>query len=381
MKHNVSLLIVRTFPCEHDARINKLLYHLKKFNLEIGIVCVSRNRLCGRKSRTGITHYTKAYHTSPGRYYPFFQYARIVAQNIYLYFSLSSHISANFTTRCVVGTDFDGFLVACLSFPLKVKKIFEVYDPWTTLYNSRIIKFFERFFFAYANFLILPAEDSRIKVNKDKSFSLGNELLPPLLKELISFKCVKSEVEKFVKENRYKYILAGGSLGRESKITELIESVTSERHLSLVIIQTDFMNHALYKSISSDNIFFFDLQRDWGNWLYLLKHARATWCYYDDAINHFKDHISPNKYWESVLLGTPLLVNKISQFCDRAPTYVEPPLIELKDNIPNNLFDRFLCREINEFKPSTTDLKNYFLRLETMRDLKVKYMLSSLNII
>jgi hypothetical protein len=91
-------------------------------------------------------------------------------------------------------------------------------------------------------------------------------------------------------------------------------------------------------------------KQDWGKWLYLVKNCDGVWVYYSRSDNHYVSHISPNKYWESVLFNKTMFVNQISQFSDRIS--LEAPFIEIGENPEEtlikvlNMFDNLQKEEL-----------------------------------
>ena len=386
MRIKLDILLVKTFPCDHDARINKMLYHLEKIDLKIGVLCVSRNRACTRIQGTNLYHESVlGFNHNFGKNRFLVTYFKVLTELVVTSVKIARLISRRFKTKAIMGVDFDGYLITFMSFPfVKTRKIFEVSDPWSTMVNSFLISKIEHNFFTNADFLIMPAEDSRIKVNRKNCISLGNELLPNLAHKVIRPVQIPHEVRQFVELNDSNYILAGGNLSpTQTRITDLIRFITTQSDLTLVVVQNGFDHFDLRKIEYSNKVIFFDLKKDWAAWLYLLKHAKATWVYYNDKIEHFNSKISPNKYWESVLFQVPMLVNKTSQFVDRVPPTIEPPLLEWNWG---GLSDIQALQSVCALHELLVDsqkipLDEYFSKLEVVRDKKVNMMLQALKIV
>jgi hypothetical protein len=148
-------------------------------------------------------------------------------------------------------------------------------------------------------------------------------------------------------------------MGHDTKIEELVHAIGSQGTFNLVATcKPEFIKGNSFLRLPQ-NVFCIGKQ-DWGKWLYLVKNCSAIWIYYSKANNHFASHISPNKYWEAVLFNKTMLVNEISQFCDRVD--FEGHFIEIGDDLESGL--KVKIKDLSEVELQPTDLSSRSKRLE-----------------
>lgn len=336
-KQKVDVLIVRTVPCEHDSRVSKFLFHYQKNEVRVGIVCISRSKKCSRSSTSAVPHYsTKGLDFNslpfPIKYIP--GVWKIHRPLLYMDYLLTCvKIFWMWRPTVLHGCDLDGFLITKFAFPFNKKRVFEVLDPWTTMTSSSRIARLENNAFQSSKVLVMPAFDSRIKIIREKSTSFSNFMDVELANQLIA------DVEK---DNRFTdfvhslkpYVLTGGIISSDTKIDELIYATSEQNKINLVVTCDEELIRGNGFLRIPTNVFCIGKQ-EWGKWLYLMKNCNAIWIYYSQTNNHFASHISPNKYWEAVLFGKKMLVNQISQFCDRIK--IEGPIYEIGENFQTHL--------------------------------------------
>ncbi len=341
----VDILIVRTVPCGQDSRVSKFLFHYKKNNVSVGLVCISRSSKCSRKNNPDTPHFSingLDFNSLPfpiNRISGVWKFHRILLYLDYLYTCLKLRFL--WRPRALHGCDLDGYLVSKLSFPFNRRRIFEVLDPWSTMTSSKRIAALENRAFYDAKVLVMPAFDSRIKVSRPLATSFSNFMDLELSKELLHEPTNDPKFVEYV-DSLKPFILTGGIMGSDTRIAELIYAVSKQSKFNLVATcPEDFIKGNSFLAIP-DNIFCIGKQ-DWGRWLYLLKNSEAVWIYYSTSNNHFASHISPNKYWEAVLFNKIMLVNQISQFSDRME--LEGPFVEVGEAVIQNLSEVFQSLE------------------------------------
>lgn len=329
LRRRVDILIVRTVPCGQDSRVSKFLFHYRKNDTRVGLVCISRSNKCSRESNSDVPHFSIRGLDLNSLPFPInlvpgvWKFHRVLLFLDYLL--TSSKLKFLWRPRALHGCDLDGYLISKLSFPLKKRRIFEVLDPWSTMTSSKRIARLENKAFYDAKVLVMPAFDSRIKITRDKATSFSNFMDIELAEELVSEAERDTQFIEYV-ESMKPFILTGGIMGLDTRIEELISAISKQDRMNLVATTSpDFIKGSGYLKIPG-NVFCIGKQ-SWGRWLYLLKNCEAIWIYYSMSNNHFASHISPNKYWEAVLFNKTMLVNQISQFSDR--TDLEGPYFEI----------------------------------------------------
>jgi len=358
----VDVLIIRTVPCGQDSRVSKFLFHYQKNQIRVGIVCISRSGRCSRKSESQVPHYSVKgldfnslpylINWIPGvwKLHRFLLYLDYVLTCIKIWFL--------WRPKVLHGCDLDGYLISKLAFPYKRKRIFEVLDPWTTMTSSKRVAKLEKRAFSKSKVLVMPAFDSRIKVSRSKSTSFSNFMEIELAQSLMVEAENDSQFIQFV-DSLKPFILTGGIMGSDTRIEELINSVGSQSEFNLVATcNPDFIKGNSFLRLPQ-NVFCIGKQ-DWGKWLYLVRNCSAIWIYYSKANNHFASHISPNKYWEAVLFNKTMLVNEISQFCDRVD--FEGRFIEIGDDLEEGLKRKI--QDLSRVELQPTDLSTRSRRLE-----------------
>lgn len=373
--------MIRTVPCEQDARVSKFLYHYEKLNIKVIIACISRDKNCERQNSAYIRHVTvKASNFNK------LNRIQILILKICKSFRillLIDHLINSLKIRKICkprilhGCDLDGYLISKVAFPLNPNRIFEVYDPWSTMTTSKRIHKIENREFFKAKVLVLPAKDSRIKVVRENSFSMSNMLDPGLL-NLIELKEDSKRINLDINNDGKPFILTGGIINQDTKIRELIEAIGLQNKYKLLITSDTQLIEVLGIQKNPFNVQFIGKQK-WPEWLALMKKSAAVWVYYSTQNEHFKSHISPNKYWEACLLGTPILVNNISQFCDRVD--FEPNIIEIGEDL--NMKERILASlaEIKADKKNFNELEihEYWAKKESERTLTVQELLKNFS--
>lgn len=358
----VDVLIIRTVPCGQDSRVSKFLFHYQKNQIRVGIVCISRSGRCSRKSESQVPHYSVKgldFNSLPYLINWIPGVWKLHRSLLYLDYVLTC-IKIWFLWRPKVlhGCDLDGYLISKLAFPYKRKRIFEVLDPWTTMTSSKRIAKLEKQAFSKSKVLVMPAFDSRIKVSRNKSTSFSNFMEIELAQSLMVEAENDSQFIQYV-ESLKPFILTGGIMGRDTRIEELINSIGSQSEFNLVATcSPEFIKGNSFLR-PPQNVFCIGKQ-DWGKWLYLVRNCSAIWIYYSKTNNHFASHISPNKYWEAVLFNKTMLVNEISQFCDRVD--FEGRFIEIGDDLEEGLKSKI--QDLSRVELQPTDLSTRSRRLE-----------------
>ena len=226
------------------------------------------------------------------------------------------------------GCDLDGYTLARFANGIGRKKIFEVYDPWTTMTQSRRAAKAEKKAFQKSDVLVMSANDSRIKIHRSQGTYLGNEVDIELAELRVQS---ATNIRRIFPSYFLKpYILVGGTLSESIGIFDLIDVVKSFPNINVLIASNREIVQKIYLKPIPDNIFFIGTQ-DWGTWLAFVKQASFVWVYYDVKNFHYASHISPNKYWEASLFSRPMFVYRQEQFCDRVD--FEGKLIELGGTI------------------------------------------------
>lgn len=321
-RRSVDVLLLRTVECAEDSRLNKILYHYEKIGIRVGVSCISRGRPCTRTESAFVSHKTLKISGINLDSISSRLVRRILLRLQILRFIMNVK---PWKPQVVHGCDLDGYLVGKLAFPRK-KIIFEVYDPWTTMTDSKLVAHLESKAFMGCDVLVMPALNSRIKVDRDNQAALSNALDIGLANKLLRAGKLHDVASSLI-EQGIPYILTGGILGAEVSSDVLAEAISlTKSGVHLVIASNNLNSFHLNQDDIPNNIHFIGKQ-SWADWLVLVKNASALWVYYDQSIKHFESHISPNKYWEAALFEIPIIVNSIDQFCDRIPH--EPRYFEI----------------------------------------------------
>jgi hypothetical protein len=269
-------------------------------------------------------------------------------------------------------------MITKFAFPLKRKRIFEIYDPWSTMVNSSRIKKLENKAFNSAKILIQPSAEPRIKVERKDCFSLSNTLDPSIALTLLEKASSNFDLIHKIKSLQ-PYILSGGTVNRDTRIGSLISAISSQQDFNLIITcAEDYILQT--SSLELPNRTYCIGKVSWSDWLLLLHNSSAVWAYYSRENEHFRSHISPVKYWEACLFGTPLIVNELNQFSDRALR--EPEIYELGDPLALSIE-----QALNKISPVTL-LKtsqnlvfdDYWYHLEKQRNETVKLILKQVGL-
>ena len=362
--------MTRFSPCAEDARVSKMIFHYESLKQHVVLVCVSRGNTCTRLSSEFITHKTLNLSklsflknlSGPVR--------RVTMRVELLYFALYCRLS--WRPSIAHGCDLDGYLVAKLAFPTGVKRIFEVYDPWSTMTSSKKIARLEAREFQKSDFLIMPAYDSRIKVARKNQMSFGNEMDIDLAVRLLH------ETEEAYELLRKKlpdiYLLSGGSLGDSVGTDRLIDFYRSHPEFNLVIAGT-LPSIPKYQALTiPQNVHILGKQR-WGVWLHLLRNSIACWAYYDQEVDHYASHISPNKYWEACLFKVPLFVSNLNQFCDRSD--LEPLCVEMYSEIQTGIAEGLIL--LSKRTLNAQNLEKEYTYWKNRQDIRRRQVAEVLN--
>lgn len=373
-RNKVDILVLRTVKCDEDSRVGKILHHYAKLRIKVGVTCISRGEECKRISTDLINHQSVRF----GRNFSLIS-ASTSLRRFVLRFQLFIFLlhARKWKPTVLHGCDLDGYLVARFAFPGR-KTIFEVYDPWTTMTDSKRAAKLEAKAFIKSDVLIMPAKDSRIKVKRDKQIALGNVLDISLSNRLLTESTLNPEIKDLISSDT-KYILSGGILGKSVATDLLIEAIAKSYTGVQLIIASDLSGGIeANPELDFSNVHFIGKQT-WSNWLTLMRSADAVWIYYDAKEDHFKSHISPNKYWEASLFNVPMLINDINQFCDR--THLESIYFELGSE-PQNRIEEAL-KFVNEVQPKavTSDDIEAWINIENERTSEIKQVLTWVGLI
>ena len=332
---SVEILVLRTVKCSEDSRVSKMLYHYEKLGIRVGISCISIGQPCSRISSSLVSHRTLNLSWANLDSISSRLVRRMVFGFRLLRFIL--HVRA-WKSQVIHGCDLDGYLAGKIAFP-RHKIIFEVYDPWSTMTQSRLVTRLESRAFSKCDVLIMPALDARIKVKRDYQIALSNALDTGLADELLLKGGIHPVVSSLI-EQGVPYILTGGILGANVGSRMLAEAIAQTKSgLHLVVASDNLDLFGVDQELFPNNIHFIGKQ-SWCDWLALVKSASALWVYYNRNVKHFESHISPNKYWEAAFYEIPIIVNSMDQFCDRTP--LEPKYFEVNTETKYQLEEAFL---------------------------------------
>ena len=364
-------MIIRTAQCGEDPRVAKFIFHYQALGIKVGITCFTRGKICSRKSSSSVLHST--YRVTPFKIVD--RFPRRVRKFILAFdFILNSiRLAGQWNPKVIHGCDVDGYTLARIANGFGRKKIFEVYDPWTTMTQSKLAAVAEGKAFYESDVLVMSAKDSRIKIPRIQGTFLGNEVDIELAESKIK---LASDIRAnnpsyFLKP----YILVGGTLNESIRISNLIEVVKRFPSINMLIASKKEKITEIYLDRIPDNIVFIG-EQDWGTWLSFVKYSSFVWVYYDVKNFHYESHISPNKYWEASLYNRPMFVYEKNQFCDRVN--FEGKLIELGEEIeltlPSYLESYLNSTEMQ--KPILTDEHHAkWLEIQNMRRHNVKEIL------
>jgi hypothetical protein len=339
----VDVLIIRTSNCENDPRIRKMLFHYGLLNIKVGIHCKSKIKICKGPNMENVEHSTwiSPKITIANSLYKA-KLKRMAFFAEYLAFAKSTLFKYKF--NAIHGCDLDGMKIGSLVRTLQLsrsKRIFEIYDPWTTMVNKPKITKMENKAIRQADLLVSPIMELRVEQKNNNTIVLGNQMDIDLIAPIIynGKDIVESIIEIFSLED---FVLVGGSIGKWMGIENLIE-ICKENGFKVALAGKATRIEDLKLNLDSDIIYLGDL--NWETWLGILNRASLVWCYYDPTIFHFQEKLSPNKYWEALICNKPLAVSSLSRFADRAQ--VEPKIIEVENSFESNL-----ARGLKEIKSS-----------------------------
>jgi hypothetical protein len=330
-RQKVDVMMIRTSQCGDDPRVEKFIFHYQSFGIKVGITCFTRGKNCSREFSPNVIHTThrsisfstlESLSKIPRR---FVLYSEFILNCIRLF--------GQWNPIVIHGCDLDGYTLARISNGLiRKKKIFEVYDPWTTMTQSKRAAKMERKAFYKCDVLVMPANDSRIKIPRNQATFLGNEVDI----QLAEFREQKSTkiLSLYSKYFKKPYILVGGTITESIGISSLISVMNFFPEINVLIATDQEKLGKIYSESLPSNVILIGV-KDWGTWLAFVKRASFVWVYYDATNLHYASHISPNKYWEASLYGRPMFVYQKEQFCDRVP--FEGLMIELGANISYSL--------------------------------------------
>lgn len=310
----VDVLILRAHSCDSDPRVEKVLWHYRdRLGLAVGLVCTPRYGICDRNSDSATLHMTfplrrELHETSMPR---MLRRVRLLKEQV----GLRHAIRSTFRPKVIHGCDLDGYTSSRIAFPAARQTIFEMYDSWTTMSSSSLSTALERRAISTAAGLILPANEMRIHVERDRTIVMQNFVDPGLARREMASADLPANLPD-------RYLLAGGTR-TGSRIDELASLVLDHPEINLVIAESEPPGWP-----SAPNVKWIGRQ-PWGTWLRVLSQAAAVWTWYDSRIEHYKSHLSPNKYWEACLLDVPLIINSPDQFCDRSA--IEPVILAIGD--------------------------------------------------
>lgn len=363
----VDVLLLRTHACDSDPRVEKMLWHYReRLGLVVGLVCTPRYAACRRESDSSTSHLTipldvdlhEATMTRPLRR------LRLLKEQ----FALRKRIRSMFRPRAVHGCDLDGYISSRIAFPRQRQTIFEVYDSWSTMSPSSLTSALERHAISSAAGLILPAHEMRIPVERDRSIVMQNVVDPGLARKQMALADLPSGLPD-------RYLLAGGTRSG-SRIDDLAKLAVDHPEVHVVIAES-----APLEWLSAPNVHWIG-RRPWGTWLRVLSQASAVWAWYDSGFEHYKSHLSPNKYWEACFFNVPMVVNFKDQFCDR--TAMEPAIFAIGDFLatPGHAARQIASIISNSPWPSRQDPSwEFWNRIEEERSQSMVTLLSDIGLV
>ncbi len=299
----MKILLVRNTPVAPDPPVNKIAKFLTDKGNEV--VVLAWDRECNYPKKEFLNGYTiirfrlKAPYGKP-----------IIAIFIPLWilYQFSFYLSNKFDV--IHAFDFDTFLPSILISRIKkVKTVYHILDFYSELFPkqfpkiiSKIIKKIDVFFMNFANYVIL-VDPCRLK-------QIGNYELKNVMYIYNTPPDTSIKIEPKRDENRKKFtIFYGGQLELERGLTYMIDAVNEMdgvelilaghgKDANIIIEKIRKSKHSKYiGKISYDEVLENSLRSD------------VLFAFYDTIIPNNK-YASPNKLFEAMMCGKPIIVNE-----------------------------------------------------------------------
>lgn len=355
---NVDVLIICSWKCQNDPRIAKLIARYStKTHLTVGVVCLSQVEKCARISTASIFH--ESLDTA--------QFADLnTSQRLMSLLKLSRSLRKKFRPRFVHGVNLDGFIIGKSAYASR-KVVFDQFDSWGTMSGSVFFKLAEQASILFSSYFLGTTKRS-IPAWKRKSMLFLNIVSPEVLP---AFGASTNRISELCGGGNY--LLAGGSY-QASRLDQLASIASHFSSLKLIIA-----GEHMGESERQPNVNFLG-SIAWAEWLELANSASGIWAWYESSTEHYARFISPNKYWEACWFGKPIVVNRLSSFCDRLVN--EPPVLEIGNSLEEQ---EQIAKTIEDFiysasLGSTISTREELLNLERDQADQFKRMLSTMGV-
>jgi len=370
------VLILRSNPVSADPRVSKIADILKeKFIVEI----LAWDRNCEypeieEKNNIIINriHIKGNYGIGLKNFFNSFKWI------IYLFFNLLFRNDYDYIHAC----DFDTYFPSIIVAKIKRKKIvYDIFDYYSDMIRNipnflrSIIKFTDNFLMNFSNCIILPDEN---RINQIKGIKNKKILIIPNSPPDYYYKYYENI--KKTKENKEFVLGYIGLLRKDRGLDYLIEIIKNFEDVQLILGGYGEKSYELTlidKIKDLKNVKFLGKVEPYSKTLEILSNCDVLLALYDPSIPNNR-YASPNKIFEAMMLGKPIIVSKNTSM----ERYIEKYNIgyvveynnqeELKDLIcnlynlkKNGAFDNFEknCRETYEKFFCYEKIKNKFLNL------------------
>jgi len=300
------IIIIRSNPVYPDPRVEKIIDALKdNFTIEV----LAWDRECKTQSiEINNNIKIKRIHIKGNYGIGIKNFVNILKWFIFIFFYL---IKENYDY--IHACDFDTFLPSLLPVKIKRKKIiYDIFDFYADMIRNipkflrKIIKFIDKSLIRFANFVIIADEyrKEQIRYNSEKVIVINNT--PPDL-----YKYFKDRIEESKKRDIF-YLGYIGLLKEDRGIKNIIRIVNEINGIKLILGgygDKDFENWLINITRNYEKIKYLGRVHPYLKTLEILSECDALFALYDPKIPNNR-YASPNKLYEAMMLGKPIIVSK-----------------------------------------------------------------------
>lgn len=326
------IILIRSNDANPDPRLQKYINYLELYNIEYKVI--AWNRECNLIDRKNFIYFNKKSQFGLG-------YRNITNKLSWFLFIINQLYKNKKDYKVIHACDLDTMIPSYISkIILKKKIIFDVFD-WISQdegkgFILKMLSYIENTLFRKADYAIL-CEEYRIKQVKKKY--RRNYLVLPNIPD-IEFRN-DNEVQQIIEEQRtnYKFVLCYVGVFDSNRGLEDILNFVS-KHPNFIINIGGFgklKNLVLEKSRAYENIIYWG-KVDYNKGLNIMKHSDIILAFYYLS-NPVHKYAAPNKYYESLFLGKPILTNKYTELATKIMSYNTGIVIDEGLEAINNFFE------------------------------------------
>lgn len=351
---NNYICFIRSNDMNPDPRVNKYINYLNEINYRY--ITVGWNRYLSNRVITDYSFNKKAKYGSGYK-----NVINLIQWNLFIFIVLYKE---RYNIKTIHSCDFDTIIPSYIFSKLfKKKVIFDIFDLYedSRNFNNRFIKkiisILEQYFIKKSDIVIICEEERKIQIKGNVKNLIIIPNIPYISNSLLNIlNKSKMDIENIVYTENIKigYL---GVLTDDRCIKELLDVIDKNAKFELDIAGFGPLEDICKQMMIKNNRIRYYGKVNYEDGLKMLLQSDYMWAYYS-PINNNNKLAAPNKFYESLMLGVPIITSSNTLVGEKVKKYNTGIVIN-KDDI--SMLPRFLKKDIKIYKKNCKYYwENYF---------------------